>query len=202
MLNVSGLSVKLDLVYLSAFALDSVSSDTSTNVGSDPWSAMNALTSVCAPIKLSLLIREKIEVAHNALFKVPAKRKSQKLILVGRIETEPVACESSGGNSESSQFFHYGQKSRHMMERMGYDFIKKSGLNFGKEKRALLRSFVPKGKDPDYYHMTRRGLGYVTTLVSSDFESEKRSIMTAHQQRHCGTQMSVLVMSSKVSQLI
>jgi len=60
-----------------------------------------------------------------------------------------------------------------MMERMGYDFTKESGLNFGKEKRALLCSFVSKGKDPDHYHKTRRGLNYVTTPVSSDFESEK-----------------------------
>ena len=56
---------------------------------------------------------------------------------------------------------------------MGYYFIKKSGLNFGKEKRALFRSFVPKGKDPDYYHKTRREPGYVSTQVSSDYESEE-----------------------------
>ena len=99
----------------------------------------------------------------------------------GRIETEPVACESSEGESKSPQFFHYGPRSHHMMERMGYDFTKESGLNFGKGKRALLCSFVPKGKDPDYYHKTRRGLGYVTTPVSSDLKSKKRSIIIAHQ---------------------
>ena len=60
-----------------------------------------------------------------------------------------------------------------MMESIGYDFIKKSGLNFGKGKRILLHSFVPKGKNPDYCHKIRRGLGYVSTLVSSDPESEK-----------------------------
>ena len=59
-----------------------------------------------------------------------------------------------------------------MMKRMGYNFTKESGLNFGKEKQALLRSFVPKGKDLDYYHKTRRGLGYISTLVSSDPEFE------------------------------
>jgi len=61
-----------------------------------------------------------------------------------------------------------------MMEKMGYDFTKESGLNFGKGKRALLRSFVPKSKDPGYYHKTRRGLGYVSTLVSSDFKSDEK----------------------------
>ena len=115
---------------------------------------MNALTSLHAPTKSSLLVREKIGDAQDAFFEVPAKRRGQKLILFERLETGPVACESSGGDSESPQFLHYGQKSRHMMERMGYDFTKKSGLNFGKGKRALLRSFVPKGKDPDYYNKT------------------------------------------------
>ena len=59
------------------------------------------------------------------------------------------------------------------MKRTGYDFTKESGLNFGKEKWALLYSFVPKGKDPDYYHKTQRGLDYVSTPVSSDPESEE-----------------------------
>ena len=100
------------------------------------------------------MVREKIRDAHKALFEVPAKRKGQKSILFGRIESEPITCESSGGESKSPQFFHYGQKSSHMMEKMGYDLTNRSGLNFGKGKRALLHSFVSKGKDPDYYHKT------------------------------------------------
>ena len=62
-----------------------------------------------------------------------------------------------------------------MMERMGYNLTKGSGLNFDKGKRALLCSFVPKGKDPDFYHRTRRGLGYVSMPVLSDFESEEEA---------------------------
>ena len=80
------------------------------------------------------MVREKIGDAHKSFFEVPAKWKGQKPILFGRIESEPIACESSGGNSEPPQFFHYGQKSRHMIERMGYNFTKGSGLNFGKGK--------------------------------------------------------------------
>jgi len=37
----------------------------------------------------------------------------------------------------------------------------------------LLHSFVPKGKDSDYYDQTRRGLDYVSTPVSSDYESKE-----------------------------
>ena len=93
---------------------------------------MDALTSLRAPIKSSLMVREKIGNAREYFFELSAKRKGQKPILFGRIESEPIACESLGGGSESPQFFHYGQKSRHMMERMGYDLTKGSGLNFGK----------------------------------------------------------------------
>ena len=60
-----------------------------------------------------------------------------------------------------------------MMERIGYYFTKESGLNFSKEKRALLCSFVSKGKDPDNYHKTQRGLGYVSTPILLDSESEE-----------------------------
>jgi len=144
----------LDLACFSVFVSDSVPLDTSTDIGSDPRSSMNALTSLRAPSKSSLLVCEKIRSAHNAFFEVPARQKGQKPILFRQIEIGPVACESSEGSSESPQFFYYGQRLRHMMERMGYDFTKESDLNFGKRKRALLRSFVPKDKDPNYYHKT------------------------------------------------
>ena len=39
---------ELDLAYFSAFACDSVPSDTSTDVDVDPWSALDALTSLHA----------------------------------------------------------------------------------------------------------------------------------------------------------
>jgi len=87
-----------------------------------------------------------------------------------------------------------------MMERMGYDLTKAPGLNFGKGKQALLRSFVPKGKDPDYYHKIRRELGYVSTPVSSDSESEEEVYHDSSSVTSRGTQMSTSVLSSKVSQ--
>jgi len=56
---------------------------------------------------------------------------------------------------------------------MGHDLAKKSRLNFDKGRRTLLRSFVPKGKAPDYYQKTRRGLGYVPTPIPFDFKSDE-----------------------------
>jgi len=102
--NVEGewfIDENLDLAYFSAFASDSVPLDTSIDVDSDPSSAINTLTSLHAPVKSFLMVREKIRDVHNALFKVSTKQKDQKPILFGRIESEPKAYESSGGNSES-----------------------------------------------------------------------------------------------------
>ena len=47
---------ELDLAYLSMFASDFVPSDTSTNVGDDPWSAIDALTSLHVPVRSSLTV--------------------------------------------------------------------------------------------------------------------------------------------------
>ena len=41
---------ELNLTYFSIFASDSVPSDTSVEVVSDPWSAMDALTSLHVPV--------------------------------------------------------------------------------------------------------------------------------------------------------
>jgi len=38
-----------------------------------------------------------------------------------------------------------------MMEKMGYNLTKMSGLNFDKGRLTLLKSFMPKGKAPDDY---------------------------------------------------
>ena len=49
----------LNLVYCSTFATDSILLDTSTDVNGDQWSAIDALTSLYAPIKSSFMMREK-----------------------------------------------------------------------------------------------------------------------------------------------
>ena len=87
-----------------------------------------------------------------------------------------------------------------MMERMRYDLTKKSGLNFSKEKRALLRSFVPKAKDPNYYHKTRREFDYVFMPVSSGSESKEEVYHDSSSVTSSWTQMSVSAISLKVSQ--
>ena len=65
--NVDGewfINKNLDFAYFSTFTSDFVLSDTSTNVDNNPWSAMNALTSLRAPI---LLWDVKRSVTHTML---------------------------------------------------------------------------------------------------------------------------------------
>jgi len=63
------------LAYFFTFNSDSVSLDTNTDADSDSWSAKDTLISLHAPIKLSLMAREKIDDARKALFEVLTKRK-------------------------------------------------------------------------------------------------------------------------------
>ena len=101
--NVEGewfINENLDLVYFSAIASDSIPSDTSTDVDSDQWSAVDALISLCLPIKSSFMVRKKTSDAQGAFFEVPAKHKGQKAILFGKIESELVTRESSEDNPE------------------------------------------------------------------------------------------------------
>ena len=72
-----------DLVYYSAFASNSVPSNTSTDVDSDQWPTVDALKSLRVPIKSSFIVREKTSDAQGAFFEVPAKCKDQKSILFG-----------------------------------------------------------------------------------------------------------------------
>jgi len=81
---------------------------------------------------------------------------------------------------------------------MGYNLIKRSGMNFGKGRRTLFRSFVPRGKAPDYYQKTQRGLDHVSTPISSDFETEESIYQITRQARHHVNQMSLLTLSSKI----
>ena len=84
------------------------------------------------------MVHENNNDTQGAFFEVPAKHKGQKPILFERVESEPMARESLEDNAESPQFSHNGPNARRMMEKMGYDLTKRSGLSFGKERRTLL----------------------------------------------------------------
>ena len=86
---------ELNLVFFSVFAFNSVPSDTCTEVDNDPWSAMDALTSLHVPMKSSLKTCQDVGDAQESVFMVPARRKGQKSILFGRIKSELMSREDS-----------------------------------------------------------------------------------------------------------
>jgi len=71
----------------------------------DPWSIIDALTSLQAPVKSSLIVCENISDVQGSFFGVPTKHKGQKSILFGRIEAEPLIREDSKSEVEPPQFF-------------------------------------------------------------------------------------------------
>ena len=88
-------------------------------------------------------------------------------------------------------------KCTQMMENMRYDLTSGPGLNFSKRRRTLLQSFIPKGKSPDYYHQTHRGLGYMSAPISSASESEELLYHNHLSGTHRGSQISVSATSLK-----
>ena len=134
---------------------------------------MDALTSLHVLIKSSLKTYQDVGDAQESVFMVLTRHKGQKLILFGRIKSELMSHKDSESENESPQFYHYEPNVLRIMESMGYDLTNGPGLNFGKGRRTLLQSFIPKGKTTDYYNRTRRGLGYMSTHISSASESEE-----------------------------
>ena len=92
---------ELNLTYFSEFVSDSVPSDTSTDVDNDPWSAIDALTSLHVPMRLSLTVYQDVSDAQRSLFMVPVRRKGQRPILFGRVESKSMTRESSESDNES-----------------------------------------------------------------------------------------------------
>ena len=64
--------------YFSVFVSDSVPSDTSTDVDDDPWSAIDALTSLHVLVRSSLIVYQSVSDVQGSFFEVPARNKGQK----------------------------------------------------------------------------------------------------------------------------
>ena len=64
---------ELDLTYFPVFASDSELSDTNTDVDDDPWSAINAQTSLHESVRSSLMVYQSVSDAHESFFEVPSK---------------------------------------------------------------------------------------------------------------------------------
>lgn len=99
------------------------------------------------------------------------QRPDQHPIILGRVESRIDQVSGDKSDDQASlQLEYYEPTLRQMMKRMGYDLTLEQGLNFGKWRKNLLRSFVLKGKNLNYYHKARRGLAYIVPSTSLEAE--------------------------------
>jgi len=124
-------------------------------------------------MRSSLTAYQSISGVQETFFDVPTRCKGQKSIFFGRVESKPTICEDMKSETEFPRFSHYEPNVLKMMKIMGYNLARGPVLNFSRGRRTLLRSFVLKVKAPNYYHRTRKGLGYVSTPILSASESKE-----------------------------
>ena len=131
---------------------------------------------------------------------IPPSKRSQSLIVFGRVQPRMFAVTDSGSDSEPTNFPLFTINAPYD-EKNGYNLQCGSDLNFGRGRHGLLRTFTPKGKPTNYYDKICRGLGYVTPPLSFSPKETNlcRHIPLVHLSEN---QMSVWGCSSKISSSI
>src|SRR3954463_14531534 len=137
--------------------------------GSSQTGPMGALltrsTIFHAPVSSTLLADKAIENARGVFFEVPASRPDQKPILFGRYQREYFPRSREMDEQGEPDYSWVPPKVTSMMERWGYRFKDKEGLNYGKGRKTPLEVCSARGvKD-------NRELGYSTTPDQSDVDS-------------------------------
>lgn len=132
--------------YSPAVVSDSVPFYTITKI--DSLFELGTLATFHLPIWSSLVAQPKIAYPKGVVFVVPPRRPDQHPITFWRVESWSDPNLGDDNDSQASpQFELYEPNFHKMMRKIGYDLTSKQGLNFGKGRRNLLRSFVPKGKN-------------------------------------------------------
>src|SRR3954470_16456542 len=122
-------------------------------------------TTFHAPVSSTLLADKAIKSARGVFFEVPASRPDQKPILFGRYQLEDFPRSREMDEQGEPDYSWVSPKVAGIMERWGYRFEDKEGLNYGKGRRTPLEVCSARGvKD-------HRGLGYSTTPDQSDVDS-------------------------------
>src|SRR5204863_8524837 len=118
-----------------------------------------------APVSSTLLADKAVEGARGIFFEVPASRPDQKPILFRRYQREDFPRSREMDEQGEPDYSWVSPKVTSMMERWGYSFEDKEGLNYGKWRRTPLEACNARGvKD-------HRGLGYSTAPDQSDVGS-------------------------------
>src|SRR5438270_4449289 len=122
-------------------------------------------TTFYAPVSSTLLADKAIESARGIFFEVPASRPDQKPILFGRYQREDFPRSREMDEQGEPAYSWVSPKIAGIMERWGYRFEDKEGLNYGKGWKAPLEVCNSRGfKD-------LRGLGYSSMPDQSDVDS-------------------------------
>src|SRR4051812_34035617 len=133
------------------------------------WSLLAQSTTLHTPVSSTLLADKAIENAQGILFEVPANRLDQKPILFRRYQRGDFPHPRERDEQGEPDYSWVSPKVVVIMERWGYRFEDKEGLNYGKGRRTPLEVCSARGIK-DY-----RGLGYSTTLDQSDVDSNPLS---------------------------
>src|SRR5438270_2802252 len=126
---------------------------------------LNQSTIFHTPVSSTLLADKAIEGARGIFFEVPASRPDQKPILFGRYQREDFPRSREMDEQGEPDYSWVSPKVTGIMERWGYHFEDKEGLNYGKERRTPLEVCSARGGTD------HRGLGYSTTPDQSDVNS-------------------------------
>jgi len=105
--------------------------------------------------------------------------------------------EDSESETKLLQFSHYESNVLRMMKNMRYDLTSGPDLNFGKGKRTLLRSFIPKGKTLIIIIELAGGQAMYQIQSRQPLSLKGHYIIITRQARRHGNQMSVSATSSK-----
>jgi len=115
-------------------------------------------------MRLFLTTYQSVSDVQRTFFEVLARHKGQKLIFFGRVESNSWRLRK---RDWTPSVLSLRAKCLKMMENMGYDLTSGLGLNFGKGRRTLLRSFIPKGKAPWLLSPNTEGVGLCVNHIPS-----------------------------------
>src|SRR3954471_20861122 len=125
------------------------------------------------PVPSTLLTDKAIENAGGILFEVPANHPDQKPIIFGRYQREDFPRSKEGDEQGEPDYSRVSPKVAGIMERWGYRFEDKEGLNYGKGRRTPLEVCSSRGRKD------HRGLGYSSTPDQSDVDSKAQTTLTS-----------------------
>lgn len=140
---------------------------------------------------MSFMPKEWVYDAYDAFFKVLAKKGGRKPILFGRFEAKVKVLGPSKTKEGPLEFNQLNSKVICMVQNMGCNFRDKHVLNFSKGVRTQPLPSTLNGKSNDYYHRTKRELGYIFDFYASTSEFDDSvchkhlSIMLSWETDYC-----------------